>query len=327
MYDISIIVPVYKAEDFLDRCVQSILAQTMSDFELILIDDGSPDRCGEMCDAYAKQDSRIKVLHQENAGQAVARNRALDIVQGKYIGFVDSDDYIHPQAFEILLSNAKKHEAKISVCGYQAVQGLIEHSTISEVPSKKWQGQEFLRHCLIDGVDKKPWVLWDKIFHRDCFRNTRFPAGRIYEDNAVVYRMLYEAETIADCDEPLYYYFYNENSTVNQNFRLKHLDWLKVPEEMIPYFEEKQDALLVDKLNRSYLFALADLYQKVKTHLDEPVALAELKEKLKKQYRSEKQRYPITIKTHPNVMEILRPLYSRFYWTWQGALSHLKHSS
>ena len=324
MYPLSIIVPVYNAEAYLDRCVQSILAQTMPDFELILVDDGSPDRCGEMCDAYAKTDPRIRVIHQTNAGQAAARNRALDIAQGEYFGFADSDDFIHPQTFEILLKNARKHKAQISVGGYQPVTGLVNHPTWNDVPSRSWNGAEFLRHCLIDGVDKKPWVLWDKIFHRDCFQNIRFPEGRIYEDNAVVYRMIYEAETLADCDAKLYYYFFNEGSTVNQSFKLKHLDWLKVLEEMIPYFEEKQDQVLVDKLNKSYLFALTDLYQKVRTHLNEPTALAELREKLQKQYAQEKKKYPITVKTHPNVTEILHPAYAKLYWTVQGIVSRFK---
>lgn len=326
MLPLTIILPVYNAEAYLDRCVQSILAQTISDFELILIDDGSPDRCRAMCDAYAEKDPRIRVIHQKNAGQAAARNRALDIAQGEFFGFVDSDDYVHPQAFEILLKNAKEHHAQISVSGYRAVTGLVPHPTLGEISSRSWNGKEFLRHCLIDGVDKKPWVLWDKIFHRDCFKTLRFPEGRIYEDNAVVYRAIYEAKTIADCDAKLYYYFFNESSTVNQSFKLKHLDWLKVLEEMIPYFEEKQDQILVDKLNKSYLYALTDLYQKVKTHLNEPAVLAELKGKLKSQYAQEKEKYPITIKTHPNVIQILRPTYARIYWTVQGLLSRFKKS-
>ena len=324
MYPLSIIVPVYNAEAYLDRCVQSILAQTMPDFELILVDDGSPDHCGEMCDAYAKTDPRIRVIHQANAGQAAARNRALDIAQGEYYGFADSDDYIHPQTFEILLKNARKHKAQISVGGYQSVTGLVSHPTWNDVTSHSWKGTEFLRHCLIDGVDKKPWVLWDKIFHRACFKNLRFPEGRIYEDNAVVYRAIYEADRVADCDATLYYYFFNESSTVNQNFKLKHLDWLKVLEEMIPYFEDKQDATLVDKLNRSYLFSLTDLYRKVSQHLDEPAVLAELKNKLKNQYYHEKKRYPITIQTHPDVIEILHPGYAKCYWTVRGILARFK---
>ena len=320
----SIIVPVYNAEAYLDRCVQSILAQTMADFELILIDDGSPDRCGEMCDTYARQDPRIRVIHQANAGQAIARNRALDIAGGEYLSFVDSDDYIHPQMLELLLNNARSHGAKISVGCCQTVNGTIAFAPLSREEPRIYTGPEFLRHCLLHNVPLKPWILCDKLFHHSCFAELRMPEGRIYEDNAVVYRTIYEADIVADCDATLYYYFQNENSTVNQTFKLKHLDWLKVLEEMIPYFEDKQDAILVDKLNRSYLFSLTDLYRKVAQHLDAPTVLAELKNKLKKQYLQEKQRYPITIKTHPNVIEILRPGYAKCYWTVQGILARFK---
>ena len=316
---ISVIVPIYNTEAHLDRCVQSILAQTMEDFELILIDDGSPDRCGEMCDAYTKQDSRIKIIHQENAGQAAARNRALDIAQGEFIAFVDSDDYIHPQMFEILLNNARKWGAAISVGCCQMVSNSIVPTPITALTTAhRATGVEFLRHCLLNSVDKKPWILCDKIFHHSCFQTIRMPEGRIYEDNSVVYRLLYEADVVADCNHILYYYYQNPDSTMNQGFKLKHLDWLKVLEEMIPYFEEKRDQILVDKLNKSYLFALTDLYQKVRTHLHEPATLADLKGKLEKQFAQEKKKYPITIQTHPNVLEILHPCYAKCYWTVQG---------
>ena len=322
---ISVIVPVYKAEAFLDRCVESVLAQTMGDFELILIDDGSPDRCGEMCDAYANTDSRVRVIHQKNAGQAAARNRALDIAQGEFIAFVDSDDYIHPQMFEILLNNAQKWGATISVGCCQTVSNSIIPTPITvSTATRCATGVEFLRHCLLNSVDKKPWILCDKIFHHSCFQTLRMPEGRIYEDNSVVYRLLYEADVIADCDHALYYYYQNPDSTVNQIFKLKHLDWLKVLEEMIPYFEEKRDQILVDKLSKSYLFALTDLYRKVRIHLREPAALAVLKGKLKKQYQLEKKKYPITIQTHPNVIQILHPGYAKCYWTVRGILTRFK---
>lgn len=324
MLSCSVIVPVYNAESYLDRCVQSILAQTMSDFELILIDDGSPDRCGEMCDAYTKQDPRIHVIHQANAGQAAARNRALDIAKGEYFAFVDSDDYVHPKMLEVLLTNAKKHNAAISVGCCKVVASHILYDPVNSGTETFYSGPDFLRHCLLNGVDKKPWILCDKIFHRSCFRSIRMPEGRIYEDNSIVYKLIYEAKGIVDCNSILYYYYHNPSSTMNQSFKLKHLDWLKVLEEMILYFEKKEDPVLVDKLNRSYLFSLSDLYRKVKQNLDEPAALAELKNKLRKQYRHEKKRYSITIKTHPHVIEILRPNYAKAYWTTQGLLSRFK---
>lgn len=120
---ISIIVPVYKAEPYLRKCIDSILNQTFKDFELILVDDGSPDRCGEICDEYALKDSRIKIIHKENSGRSSARNVGLDIAQGEYIGFVDSDDWIEPDMYEVLYSKAKIESADIIALNYNCCIG------------------------------------------------------------------------------------------------------------------------------------------------------------------------------------------------------------
>lgn len=114
---ISVIVPVYKVENFLDRCVESIVGQTYENLEIILVDDGSPDNCPSMCDKWAEKDRRIKVIHKENGGVSSARNAALDIVSGDYIGFVDSDDWIDPGMYEFLYENSQKYDADISYCG------------------------------------------------------------------------------------------------------------------------------------------------------------------------------------------------------------------
>ena len=323
MPEISVIVPVYNVEKYLPRCLDSILAQTFRDFELILVDDGSTDASGAICEEYAARDSRIRVLHQENQGQAAARNRALDIAQGEYIGFVDSDDYIHPQMFEILMRNAWAHDADISVCCCRMVNAGGLYSELSQDECKQWQGKEFLTHCLLNHVRLKPWILCDKLFRRSCFASLRMPEGRINEDNAVVYKALYEAKCVVDCSEELYYYFQHDQSTVNQRFAKKHLDWLIVLEEMLAYFEEKKDSVLLDKMNRSYLFALEDLYQKAKMHLHDREVEKELLGKLRAHWRRERKRYPISIKTHPGVYGILFPTYSRVYWTAQGIMAKL----
>lgn len=320
---LSIITPVYKVEPYLSRCIESILNQSFADFELILVDDGSPDCCGAICDEYAQKDARITVIHQNNRGQSAARNAALDIARGEYIGFVDSDDYIHPEMFSILMNNAIQYQASISIGGHKQVSDYEPFELLRDTDAVTWRGSDFFRYYVSHGIPIKPWVLWDKVFHKSCFLNLRFPVGRVCEDNAVVFRALYEAKCVAICDACLYFFFSNPNSTFRQGFQLNRLDWLKVLEEMIVYFEEKQDVILVDKLNRSYLFALADLYNKVKQYLDEPSVLAELRFKLQKQYHCEKKRYPINIKTHPGVYEILFPWYSRCYWTARGILTKL----
>lgn len=323
---LSIITPVYNAEQYLEHAIESILSQTFSDFELILVDDGSTDNSVILCDQYAKKDSRIKVIHQINQGQAVARNRALDIVKGEYIGFVDSDDYIHPQMYEVLIGNARKYNAKISIGGYRSVVdcNYIEKISNSDIKPKVWKGTDFLTHCLLDEVDKKQWVLWDKVFHRSCFDNVRMPEGRINEDNAIVYKLLYEADIVADCNAPFYYYFQNPDSTVNQAFKHKHLDWLLVPQEMILYFTEKQDEVLLDKANKIYLYALEDMYRKASFELADSAINRRLKDGIMKQYRKEKKRYSISIKTHPGLYEILFPKYSMIYWTMDGILNKIR---
>ncbi len=314
MHKISVIVPVYKVEAYLHRCVDSILAQSYSDFELILVDDGSTDQSGALCDAYAEQDERVRVIHQQNQGQAAARNHALDIATGEYIAFVDSDDYIHPRTYEILMRNMMEHQATISVGGYKTVYSHEEQpSRLANTPYE-WNGKDFLKHCLFDQVEMKCWILCDKLFHKSCFDGIRMPEGRIYEDNAVVYKILYAAEKVVDCDAPLYYYYQNPDSTVNQNFKTKHLDWLTVLEEMLVFFNEKGEHQLFDKINKTYLFSLAELHKKVKELLNEPMIEKELRRKLKNQYQIEKKKYPITIKSHPWIYDELYPLYAKIYW-------------
>lgn len=119
---ISIIVPVYKAEPYLKKCIDSILNQTFKDFELILVDDGSPDRCGEICDEYALKDSRIKIIHKENGGQSSARNVGLDIAQGEYIGFVDSDDWIEPDMYKKLFKVLKNDNVDMAICNINSIK-------------------------------------------------------------------------------------------------------------------------------------------------------------------------------------------------------------
>ncbi len=323
MPTITIITPVYKVEQYLDRCVESILAQTFKDFELILVDDGSPDKCPQMCDEWAKKDGRIRVIHQENQGQAVARNNALDIAKGEYISFVDSDDYIHPKYLEILLTNAEKNNAKVSVCSYKRTAKSGDFQPL-QGGYAVYNGKEYVQKGLLGEINCGVWLLWDKLFKKECWDNIRLPVGRINEDNATVYKILYECEKVAVCEDILYYYFENQNSTVLQSFKPKHLDWLLVPQEMIAYFTERKDQILVDKCNKMYLSSLEDMLCKVRRNLNDENIEKELYIKLKKQYKTEKKKYPITIKTHASLYETLYPKRMKLYWTFRGVLNKFK---
>lgn len=173
MPELSIIVPVYKVEQYLPKCINSILAQTFSDFELILIDDGSPDRCGEICDEYAEKDERVIVIHQENKGVSAARNAGLDIVRGEYIGFVDSDDWIEPEMYERMMATASNNHADVAICGCKQRTedgAVICDDLISE--------GNYDRNQLLIAMYSVPnplgGVLWNKLFRFEPIKKERF---------------------------------------------------------------------------------------------------------------------------------------------------------
>lgn len=235
MPEISVIVPVYKVEPYIHRCVDSILAQTFMDFELILVDDGSPDNCGVICDEYAAKDNRIHVIHQDNQGQAAARNHALDWIfehsDSEYISFVDSDDWVHPRYLELLREGIKRYAVNICQCGHLETEGATEAADISDVFSCVTSEEQYVNHYSA--------FMWDKLFTRSCWENMRFPEGQIYEDVAIWYKILFKEERVALTNDTLYYYFVNPDSTVRKEWTTAKLAQVDAWEEQIAYLEEK----------------------------------------------------------------------------------------
>ncbi len=324
MPKISVITPVYNAAPYLPRCIDSILAQTFRDFELILVDDGSTDTSGHICDQYARKDSRIRVIHQKNQGQAAARNHALDLIQGEYIAFVDSDDWIAPEFLSVLYGNIRTYHADIAVCGHQRTREYeIPRCQDISSPPVPYTGRDFLLHCMAGRIGKH-WLLWDKLFHRSCFRDIRLPAGRIFEDNATVYRLLYNAKTLVDCGIPLYYYFQREGSTVHTRSWKKTSDYLLMWEEMCQYFAQRQDIPLLDLAEKSYFAALVDCCPRAPAPDLPRDALPEVRKKLKAQKKKLEATLPITVKTCPAYYEALYPRRMYLYWTLRGILSKWK---
>lgn len=204
------IVPVYKAERFLDRAVASMLKQSYENWEMILVDDGSPDRSGEMCDGYAKKDTRIHAIHQENQGQSGARNTGLAACRGDYLYFLDSDDYIAPNTLEILLHYALPKDADIVMHGHYKVRaGQIEN----EADWTYSEEVESLRDAIL--LDHLPNFACAKLFRRALWENVRFPQGLLMEDMYVMPLLFYKARKIVLVTDPLYYYCENSGSTMN----------------------------------------------------------------------------------------------------------------
>ena len=232
---ISVIVPVYKVEEYLDRCVESIVNQTYRNLEIILVDDGSPDNCPAMCDAWAAKDVRIKVIHKENGGLSDARNVGLKIASGEYIAFVDSDDWIHSQYVANLHSACVEQGTLLSACDVMTVfeeQELCECD--SNVKSNCFSTEEAMR-CLTEG-QKIRAVAWNKLYHNNLIDCERFPVGRYHEDEFFTYRIVAKAEKVAYVPKPLYYYYQRDGSIMN-SVSIKHLDALDAALERLNYLK------------------------------------------------------------------------------------------
>ena len=236
MSEISVIVPVYKVEPYLRRCVDSILAQTFSDIEVILVDDGSPDACPAICDEYARLDKRIKVIHQEHQGVSAARNAGLDWVfansDSQWISFVDSDDWVHPQFLEYLHRAAVESKVKISICNVREVSSFTTADDI--LPSGIYTVEDamaFYSENYFLGT-----VAWNKIYSREVFLQARYPVGKLHEDAFLTYRLLYQAYRIAYIDSSLYYYYRNENSIMHSSYSLSRISEVEALEEQYHFF-------------------------------------------------------------------------------------------
>jgi glycosyltransferase involved in cell wall biosynthesis len=208
---ISIIVPVYKTEPYLRKCLNSIINQTYKNLEIILVDDGSPDDCGEICDEYAALNARVKVIHQENRGLSAARNAGLKIATGEYIGFTDSDDWIANDMFETLYRGALEHRADITICGYYLVKGN-KYREVREEHTVLYGREDALHHLLLDKTITNH--AWNKLYKRDLFKGVSYPEGRTFEDVATTYKLFEKADKVVFLDSSKYYYLQRDDSVV-----------------------------------------------------------------------------------------------------------------
>ena len=237
---ISVIVPVYRVEEYLERCVKSILSQTYKNLEVILVDDGSPDQCPAICDACAEKDARVKVIHQENKGLSGARNAGIDAASGEYLAFVDSDDYVSPHFIEELYQLLQDTGCAIGQCRFSYVKGdgLVEEGDSAfciyrgESLMEQLYGPEEKATCFV--------VAWNKLYRAELFKETgiRYPEGRIHEDEATTYRLFHEAKKLAFLDRALYGYYTENGGSITSVFSAKRLQWLTAHEERIVFFKK-----------------------------------------------------------------------------------------
>ena len=214
---ISVIVPIYNVEKYIRKCIDSILAQTYKNLEVILVDDGSPDNCGNICDYYSEMDKRIKVIHKQNGGLSDARNAGLEIASGEYIGFIDSDDYIHPDMYRLLHQNLVESKSDIAECAVERIyKDKVINGCTGEV--KIFSGEDALRiHLESDGEGYMPrTAVWSKLFRRKLWEGVRFPKGHIHEDYLITTQMLYRSKSVCCIDKCLYTHIYTNSSSITQ---------------------------------------------------------------------------------------------------------------
>lgn len=255
---ISVIVPVYKVEKYLKRCVNSIISQTYENLEIILVDDGSPDKCGEMCDKYAQQDSRIKVIHKENGGLSDARNAGLEIYKGNYVVFVDSDDWIDSDMIETLYKVLKDNGADIAECSYRNLFcDCIKEET--ECNAEIVVGDaKFALESMLDWKYFKPNA-WNKLYSRKVISNVRYPKGKLHEDEFTTYKYMYNAEKLVYVDVSKYNYDRRRTDSITgEKFREDNLDACLAFRERMYFLQEKGITNFERKMNDIYCWVVLD---------------------------------------------------------------------
>ncbi len=262
MPEISIIVPVYKAEAYLNRCIDSILVQTFSDFELWLVDDGSPDNCGKICDEYAAKDNRIHVIHKQNGGASDARNVGMEKATGEFIGFVDSDDVIEPRMYELLLKEMQEKDADVVECRIDKFYHDDEIHRYNGEPfsSDVLETEEALKESILER--KLHQMPVNKLYRAAIAKSFKFVVGKICEDEYWTYRVFGEGRRIVSMDVVLYHYYQSANSVMRQKYSAKRLSCLDAFEERMEYMRERYPRLY-PLANRAYLHSCFFHYQAI----------------------------------------------------------------
>lgn len=265
---ISIVVPIYNVEKYLKNCIDSIIKQTYTNIEIILVDDGSPDNCGKICDEYKEKDNRIKVIHKQNGGLSDARNAGIDIATGEYIAFIDSDDYIEENYIEVLYNLCVKNDVWLSECDYERINSDDKIEMKQNRESNIYTGKEMSRR-LYSKDFIRTIVVWNKLYKREIFKSLRFPKGKINEDEFTTYKIFYNLDKVAVTSEKLYYYRYSPDSIMNRKFNKKRLDLIEALEERIEFYKEKNEKELYNLTLKCYIEHLIEYFRLCKRDIED----------------------------------------------------------
>lgn len=283
---ISVIVPVYNVELYLERCIQSICRQSYSNLEIILIDDGSLDRCPEICDQLAQQDSRIAVIHKANGGLSSARNAGLRAASGDYIGFIDSDDWIEPDMYECLYNLLEEYQADIAICGANSVDSEGKIVGTGKYPEKIlgykqvtiYENEQILAAHLKPSNDINAGV-WNKLYRREIVEGIEFPESKLYEDVFTTYKYLDRASRVVKCKSHKYNYFQRADSICGKPFTANNFDSVQANKERYLFIKKEypdlesmaRERLLTNMLNIGFRLAKTNQLTEFRNELAEAI--------------------------------------------------------
>ena len=286
MPSISVVVPVYKVEDFLERCVSSILRQSFRDFELILVDDGSPDNCPRLCDEWAERDSRIHVIHQANGGLSAARNSGIDWVlansNSSWICFVDSDDWIHWDYLLQLYKAAAEAGSRISACGFYRTGGESRDEAVSGHAAVMSADAYYCSEKIHGGVTA---VAWNKLYHRSLFKDLRYPVGKLHEDEFTTYKAIYAAGQVGVVEDELYAYYQNPKGIMGSAWNPRRLHVLEAFSQQLEYAKANGLRQLEKKAIRSAVYTIHDTLQTIQPLPEHKQYVKPLRRQLRKALR------------------------------------------
>jgi len=257
---VSIIIPVYKVEKYLDKCVQSVVEQTYKNLEIILVNDGSPDKCPEICKEWAKKDKRIKVINKENGGLSSARNAGIDICKGKYEMFIDSDDAVDKNIVKVLFDMIKKYNCDFSMCrpklvgeDYKIINLDVSNPSVTVV-----EGEQVITQ-LFSSPFNYYMTAWAKLYKSSVFKNIRYPEQKLHEDEFVIHYILGNTKSFAYTDLPMYYYLQRQTSIVGQKNLKNKMHIYEAFKDRFNYLSTNYPQFK-DKIQSTYLHQIKDLY-------------------------------------------------------------------
>lgn len=261
---VSIIIPIYQVEKYIYRCIDSVIKQTYKNLEIILVDDGSPDKCGLICDEYKKKDKRIKVIHKKNGGLSEARNEGLKIVSGEYVGFIDSDDWVEENYIDELYKLLKTYNSDISVCNFYKISDNVNFMN----NKGNFKIEEFTNIQALEEYFGNNYVkivvTWGKLYRKNLFESIEFPVGKIHEDEFITHKLLYRANKIVMTTKCLYFYWQRPDSIMGRGFNFTgRLNYIEALNDRIKFYKLEHLENLYMNTIKAYYGIILDTYWQV----------------------------------------------------------------